>query len=243
MPTAELDPRRRAQRLLAGAALAALAALSAGSATTATSDVDPEDFDYRKRHPIMISEEPEVFEMKVGMNGPAISPQIELAIADYVREYQADGTGDVTIQVPTASANEIAAASTGRAVHYALVRSGVPHNRVKVVPYYVGDHSKIAPMRVSYLSVKAVTPACGIWPDGSTATHGNAQYHNFGCAAQQNLAAMVANPADLLRPQPMSPANGARRANVIRIYAETGNTGWEPTPETRLLGAGSLGGI
>lgn len=245
MPIAEFDPRRRwARCLLAGATLAALAALAAGcTTTTATSDVDPEDFDYRERHPIMISEEPEVFDMKVGMNGPAISPEIELAIADYVREYQADGTGDVTIQVPTASANEIAAASTGRAVHYALVRSGVPHNRVKVVPYYVGDHSKIASMRVSYLRVKAVAPACGIWPDGSTATHGNTQYHNFGCAAQQNLAAMVANPADLLRPQPMAPAHGARRANVIRIYAETGNTGWEPTPETRLLGAGSLGGI
>ena len=43
-------------------------------------------------------------------------------------------------------------------------------------------------------------------------------YHNFGCAAQQNLAAMVANPADLIRPQPMAPANGARRAKVITDY-------------------------
>jgi pilus assembly protein CpaD len=200
-------------------ALAALTALSAGCSTTGTSDVDVRDYDFRQRHPILISEEPESLDMPVGMKGPAVSPQIETAIRNYANEYRSDGTGDITIQVPTGSANEVAAASTGRAVHYALVRAGVPRQNVRVAPYPVNDRSEVAPLRVSYLRVKAVVPHCGIWPDGSAADYRNAGYYNFGCAQQKNLAAMIANPADLIRPQPMQPANGARRAKVVSDYA------------------------
>ena len=218
MPTSQLDQRRLIRGFFCAAALAALAALSAGCTTTTSEVVDAADFDYRERHPIMLSEEPEVFDMRVGMNGPALSPELEMALRDYVREYRADGTGGITIQVPTGSANEIAAGKTGHAVHYALVRAGVPQSHISVAPYHVGDHAKVASLRVSYLRVKAVAPRCGIWPEGDGSDYRNAQSHNFGCASQQNLAAMVANPADLVRPQPMGPASGARRAKVITDY-------------------------
>ena len=220
MSTSNPRPRRPVARiLLRSVALAAIAAAAAGCTTIATSDVDPQDFDHRVRHPIMISEEPEVFDLRVGMNGPALSPQIERALQDYVAQYRAQGTGPLTIQVPTGSANEIAAASTGRAVHYALVRAGVPQGQINVVPYQVGDHAEVASLRVSFLRVKAVAPRCGVWPEGNANDFSNTQYHNFGCAAQQNLAAMVADPADLVRPRPMEPANGARRAKVITDYS------------------------
>ena len=211
--------RCKGRATLRGAALAIVAGLSGGCSTISTFDADPQYYDHNRRHPIMISEEPENFELPVGMNGPAVSPAIEQAIRNYVAEYQQDGTGGITIQVPTAAANEIAAASTGHAVHYALVRAGVSHDRIKVAPYYVGDHSKVAALRLSYLRVKAVAPRCGIWPETQPNRFDNAQHHNFGCAAQQNLAAMVANPADLVYPQPMGPANGARRAKVISDYS------------------------
>lgn len=234
---------RRAHRgLLAGAALAALAMLSAGCSTTSVTEVDPRDYDYRERHPIMLSEEPEILDMRVGMNGPALSPEIETAIRDYVDGYRSAGTGNITIQVPTGSANEIAAGKTGRAVHYALVRAGVPQSRIAVAPYDTGDHSKVASLRLSYLRVKAVTPRCGIWPETEPNDFSNTALYNHGCSSQQNLAAMVANPADLVRPQPMSPANGARRSAVIKTYETNGNTGWNPEPVTDLI-RGDVGGL
>jgi pilus assembly protein CpaD len=233
----------RARRgLFAGAALVAFAALSAGCSTTSIVEADPRDFDYRERHPIMISEEPEVLDMRVGMNGPALSPEIEMAIQDYVYGYRTSGTGNITIQVPTGSANEIAAGKTGKAVHYALVRAGVPQSHISVAPYNVGDFSKTASLRLSYLRVKAVTPRCGVWPETEPNEFRNSALFNHGCSAQQNLAAMVANPADLVRPQPMSPANGARRSAVIKTYETVGNTGWDPVPR-RDLTLGDVGGL
>lgn len=243
MPSAHQRSNRRGTPILGVAALALLSGLAAGCATTTTpnSDVVLANYDPRLRHPIMISEEPEVLDIPVGMNGPAMSREIEAAIADYVGDYERHGTGDITIQVPTASANEIAATKTGQAAHYALVRAGVPHGRIQIAPYHVGDHARTASLRLSFLRVKAVAPKCGLWPESAPNDSANRQYHNFGCAAQQNLAAMVDNPADLVRPQPMSPVNGARRANVIKKYSDTGNTGWNPAPETKLLDRGLEG--
>jgi len=223
--------------LSGGAALVALAIVSAGCSTTATSDVKPADYDFHLRHPILISNEPEVMDMRVGMSGPAISPEIETTIREYASDYRADGTGSITIQVPTGSANEVAAASTGHAVHYALVRAGVTRGHIRVAPYEVGDHAEIAPLRLSYLRVKAVVPSCGIWPAEANGSYRNVDYHNLGCAQQQNLAAMVANPADFVRPQPMGPADGNRRADIISKYRR----GDDPQTNILLIESG-LGG-
>jgi pilus assembly protein CpaD len=238
MTKTTFDPRRGSPRaLLGGVALTLLATLASGCSTTGTSDFNPADYDYRLRHPIVISSEPEVLDMQVGTNGPALSHQIEAAIRDYVGEYRSDGTGSITIQVPTGSANEVAAADTGRAIHYALVRAGVPRNHIQVAPYDVDDHSQLAPLRLSYLRVKAVVPRCGVWPDGGTANNRNSDYYNFGCSAQHNLAAMVDNPADFVRPQPMTPADGSRRADVISKY----RTGADPKSNILLIQSG-IGG-
>ena len=210
--------------LLAVSALSAVTALAGCNSTTATSDVDLTPHDYRLRHPILISDEPEVFKIPVGMKGPALSPEIETALYNYVIDYQTSGTGGITIQPPTGSANEMAAAETGRAVHYALVNAGVPRSSITVAPYYAGDYGKPAPLQISFLKVKATTPTCGIWPETDPATASNPQPHNFGCASQQNLAAMVANPADLIRPRELAPANGARRAKVITDYSQGADT-------------------
>jgi type IV pilus biogenesis protein CpaD/CtpE len=41
---------------------------------------------------------------------------------------------------------------------------------------------------------------------------------NYGCAYQNNVAAMVANPADLLRQRAELPPDANRRAGVIEAY-------------------------
>jgi pilus assembly protein CpaD len=238
MPIAKIDPRRRWPRaLLAGAALTALAVVAGGCSTTGTSNFNPADHDYRLRHPIVISDEPEVLDMHVGMRGPALSRELETVIRDYAGEYRADGTGSITIQVPTGAANDVAAAETGRAVHYALVRAGIPRNRIEIAPYEVGDHAQLASLRLSYLRVKAVVPRCGIWPDGGAANFRNSDYYNFGCSQQHNLAAMVDNPADFVRPHALTPADGNRRANVISKYRR----GEDPKSNVVLIDSG-IGG-
>lgn len=60
--------------------------------------------------------------------------------------------------------------------------------------------------------------ACGAWPKDLTRTAQNDQYENFGCFQQNNIAAMVANPQDLVRPRAQTPSDPMRRSKVIDQY-------------------------
>lgn len=56
----------------------------------------------------------------------------------------------------------------------------------------------------------------------------NTMSPNFGCAYQRNLAAMIADPRDLLGPRAESMGDAERRATVLGKYRRG-----EPTQTTR----------
>jgi len=78
-----------------------------------------------------------------------------------------------------------------------------------------------------------VATQCGQWPDdlGVAPGNGNALNRpnwNHGCATQHNLAAIVADPNDLLRPRAETTLDAARRQTVIGRYRR----GDSPGPHT-----------
>jgi pilus assembly protein CpaD len=209
------------------------AGLLAGCQQTASTEVALYDQDYKRRHPILVSEEPQVLDIPVGMRVTRLSPQIQRRMRSFVTDYKRTGTGSVTIQVPSGSANEIAAVAAGRSAGQTLRKLGVPAGRIRIAPYQVDDHGKVAPVRMAFLKLKAHAPDCGIWPEDIGRTTTDRSYYNFGCAQQQNLAAMIENPADLVRPRDMTAADGAQRARVIDQYRQGQNSSSDlPTRET-----------
>ena len=57
-------------------------------------------------------------------------------------------------------------------------------------------------------------------PDDLQGDQQNRSYCDFGCAAQQNLAAMVEDPADLVSPQPETRPYATRRQEVLGKYGK-----------------------
>ena len=51
-------------------------------------------------------------------------------------------------------------------------------------------------------------------------TFENKNYYNFGCATQNNLAAQIADPNDLLGPRRMTPADATQRGQALKRYRE-----------------------
>ena len=106
-----------------------------------------------------------------------------------------------------------------------LIEAGVKGNRIVLTSYDPADSSASAPVRLSFVAVTAITGDCGQWPSDlfGPSIRDNTNWENFGCATQQNLAAQVANPADLVGPRGMTPIDAQRRAEVISIYRAEGN--------------------
>ena len=68
--------------------------------------------------------------------------------------------------------------------------------------------------------VAKVASQCGQWPDdlasaGSINGWENRPYWNLGCSTQSNLAALVADPRDLVSPYGEAPNDVAKRTRAI----------------------------
>jgi pilus assembly protein CpaD len=82
---------------------------------------------------------------------------------------------------------------------------------------------RLGTIRVNYPRMAAETGPCGLWPHDIGPTYdpiywANKPAWNHGCANQRNLAAQVAEPADLVQPRSETPVLAARRNTVTDKY-------------------------
>jgi pilus assembly protein CpaD len=93
---------------------------------------------------------------------------------------------------------------------------GVPRNRIMTG----GDDplSTADEVKVTYIRYQAQTQACGDWSVNLADTAENKPSPNLGCATQHNLAAMIADPRDLVTPKPLEPDDAQRRLTVLDKY-------------------------
>ena len=180
--------------------------------------------DYRLRHPIAIEEANRSVVIFVGHARGGLSASQRADVAGLAQTWLREGTGAIVADVPVDTPNARAAAETIREVQALLARSGVPPRGITLRHYHPDDPRTFATIRLSYPRIAAVAGPCGLWPEDlgpSIMNNGyseNKPYHNFGCATQRNLAAMVDNPSDLVQPRSETPAYTARRTAAFEKY-------------------------
>ncbi|MGF0537706.1 CpaD family pilus assembly protein [Agrobacterium sp. ES01] len=182
--------------------------------------------DYRTRHPITLTDVEHTLDVPVSSGDRRLTTGMKDAIAGFAAEYASSASGIVQILLPQGSPNSGAAHQVRKEIRAVLTRSGVPSPRIVETSYQADASGDAAPIRLSYVAMTAVTNQCGEWPeDLANDTLQNRNYHNFGCASQNNLAAQISSPMDLLTPRKMSPIDATQRANVISDYRTNITTG------------------
>jgi pilus assembly protein CpaD len=172
-----------------------------------------------QRHPILVSQQPSKMSVRVTRGADGLNPQQRARVVDFLSKYKATGTGSakVVVAVPSGSANEMASMSALADLRSVLYQSGLNDGDIHVEPYH-SDNDPQPPIRLSYVQHVAQGPDCGQWPTNVGDTSPNLEWHNYGCAQQRNLAASVANPADLLGPRSSTPLNADRRMQTMQKY-------------------------
>lgn len=80
--------------------------------------------------------------------------------------------------------------------------------------------------RITINRARAYVPGCPDWSAKSDFNPGNATSTNYGCAVNSNLAAMVANPEDLIHGQTDTGSTATMTSNkAIGAYRAAGTTG------------------
>jgi len=194
---------------LRAAAIATI--LIAGSCST----TDPNSVvweDGARNHPIMV--EPSYRDLKVQFTGSADGMNTDDAIKfeSFLADYRAHGNGSLGISVPNGPASRAAITYFGERA----AATGISRDKILVSTRDVANGD--TRVDVSYIAYTARTEACGDWSENESYSLDNHTPKRFGCSVQQNIAAMVADPRDLLGPGRMGPVDAARRATVMEKY-------------------------
>ncbi len=196
--------RRTQASLLTISALVALGACSHSSKTIAVSQGD-----YREIHAREITAE-----LKLSPEGrsDSLGEAERLAVSYFAESYRTEGKGPIVIgfagSAPWQSATE------ARAV---LLAAGISPSGVVDAPGQTGAAGE--PLVLSYRTYEAVVNDCPMINETRFEnTSSNTVMPSFGCSVSINLAAMIADPTDLVGEQRMDPADAERRAIVFEKY-------------------------
>ncbi|ESX21518.1 CpaD family pilus assembly protein [Mesorhizobium sp. M1148] len=210
--------RRSAMPILAVAIAASLAGCAKRDSITVGAIPD----DYRTTHPIVIAEKNQKLDLPVGADDRGMTGSQRDTLLGFLDGYDKSAAPALTIATPIGSANEVAATAAARDFARLAVASGIKLNRIVVTSYQSVSPEASAPIRVSYISVRAQTDKCGRWPEDILETSENKHYADYGCSSQNNLAAQLANPTDLLGPRKSSDIDAENRGAVIDVYRGRG---------------------
>jgi pilus assembly protein CpaD len=191
--------------------------------------------DPSQRHPILVSQEPAGISVRVARGSSGLSPAQKEQIARFLERYRGSDVGNskLVVAVPSGSPNETSVVRAVGAIRAMIASYSYSDSNVVIEPYHEPRDSS-APIRLSYLRYVAQGPECGLWPTNLAREERNLHYPNFGCAQQHNLAAQIANPADLVGPRTMEPSDAERRSVVFDRYRQGKVTGAEKGADERV---------
>lgn len=163
-----------------------------------------------ERYPIKVAKG--TVKLEVSTRKSALSSAQEDAVVKFAQQAVYSGVSEVIVQRPGGGLSSDAVA--GR-VTQILVSEGIPPQSITNVNYSGG---KGAPVVVTYQRKFAVTTECGDWSADLAVTGSNDPAPNLGCAQQNNIAAVVANPEDFETPRPETPPDAMRRYQMFVDY-------------------------
>ncbi|HET9534019.1 MAG TPA: CpaD family pilus assembly protein [Mesorhizobium sp.] len=170
-----------------------------------------------ERHPIAVRQGEVTLDLAVYPSSSGLNESQKDKVANFLADYKSQSSDRLLIRAPSGGPNETAAMRAYDQVRKALRHAGIDPRSVALEPYF-GNGDAGAPVRLSYLQVVAVPPDCPDWSENMGRDPQNMPWPNKGCATQNNLAAMMANPEDLLHPRGETARPGERRDVVWGKY-------------------------
>jgi pilus assembly protein CpaD len=169
-------------------------------------------------HQIQVTEGAERMEVPVAAGDTALSPAARAHLQRFAGGYLRYGHGALVLSTPSGGANADTASVMANETRRALVEAGVSYAAVAGSSYDASGRAD-APIVVSFTRYEAQAPDCApLWEQDLAHQSNNQPWESFGCATQANLAALVEDPADLLRPRAEDPRDSGRRDTVLDHY-------------------------
>jgi pilus assembly protein CpaD len=153
--------------------------------------------------------------MQVGMPGAgSLTAEEHARLQAFAREFIQLGRGAVAISVPVGTENQAMASQIATETQRALFAYGIDYSKMGAVGYQASG--AYAPITLSFTRYEAQSVECVPWSQiDPRAGSSNSPHARLGCTSAANLAAMVADPGDLLADRTPDGGDAARTQTGI----------------------------
>lgn len=177
------------------------------------------------RNEIGVTRRTEFLEIAIDPHAGELSSTDRQKIRSFVGLYAQRGHGPLVLSLPQATANPqlaVTAVAEARAIAW---ESGIEYDEIAGTAHGAGE-SYAQPMILAFQIYDAVAPDCAQKSayDFSDVSSNN-NLPTLGCSVRTNLAAMIADPADLLGSRPLDPSDLARREVILEKFRQGEITG------------------
>lgn len=185
------------------------------------------------RNPIGVAEKTAYLEVKLDPLDAHLRLSEKAKIKAFVADYKQHGHGPMIMSVPQNHANEELAVKAVAEAREIAWSQGVDYEDIRGSAYDA-QGSDAAPVVLAFTAYEAIAPDC---PQKSELDFSNATSNNdmptLGCSVRTNMAAMIADPADLLGQRPLDAGDVARRSAQLALYREGSTTAAERSDEEK----------
>ena len=177
------------------------------------------------RHEIGVMPKTEFLEIRLNPQDTQLRQNDRNRIENFVRAYTDSGHGPLVMSMPAEGANSqlaVQAVVEAREIAWSL---GVEYEEISGNAYDA-QSDRLAPLILAYQSYEAMAPQCDSLARYDMANvSSNNELPTFGCAVRKNMAAMIADPADLLGTHPLDQGDVVRRAVILEKFRNGEITG------------------
>ncbi|MBI1391615.1 MAG: hypothetical protein GC152_02630 [Alphaproteobacteria bacterium] len=203
-------------------------ALLAGAGCAAYKNTASDAITVAEQHPISVDSQTVTLTLSPSAGGQ-LSQVDHARIRAFAAAYQDKGHGPIALTSPV-GVDDRAVDAFAAKVEKSLYEAGLPAGSTQRSGYARSAGAQDSYI-LSYTHYIATPSACGVWEGIRERDYKNLRSPNFGCATQNNLAAMIVDPRELYVPADMTEPDSAIRIRGVRAFRAGEDTSSEKSAD------------
>ena len=188
------------------------------SACSSIFNGEPQARTVAEAHPISVDSQVVTLTIDADPTTTDISNVDKARLRAFANAYLRNGHGPLTVTTPSGTSQDFDGQEMAADIRKALNEAGVPWSALAGATYRKGGAGENNQLIASYTHYVATPSECGIWSGETAARYRNLRSPNYGCATMNNLAAMLADPHDLVAPSESSPRDAEKAVRALESY-------------------------
>jgi len=220
----------QAKTILLSAVAGSLMVLAGCQSTAGSSNVPIENFygTPLDRHEIGVKQHKEYLEVKLDARDTQLRISEVMKVRSFLDKYADVGHGPLVISMPKSAQNPQLAVGAVAEIREFAWETGISYERILGAAYDAAGRSE-TPVVMAFKTYKAIAPDCPSLAEIDMANAvSNSVLPTHGCAVRTNMAAMIAEPADLLGERELTEGLVARQQFQLDLWLQG-----QPTPSAR----------